>query len=30
MITDGLKYKNREETIKNYDIAELVVLALGL
>ena len=30
MMTDGLKYKNREETIKNYDIAELVVLALGL
>jgi Fe-S oxidoreductase len=30
MMTDGLKYKNQEETIKNYDIAELVVLALGL
>jgi Fe-S oxidoreductase len=30
MMTDGLKYKNREETIKNYDIAELVVRALGL
>jgi Fe-S oxidoreductase len=30
MMTDGLKYKNREEDIKNYDIAELVVLALGL
>ena len=30
MMTDGLKYKNREEMIKNYDIAELVVLALGL
>lgn len=30
MMTDGLKYKNREETIKNYDIAELVALALGL
>jgi Fe-S oxidoreductase len=30
MMTDGLKYKNKEETIKNYDIAELVVLALGL
>ena len=25
MITDGLKYKNREEEIKNYDIAELIV-----
>ena len=30
MMTDGLKYKNREESHKNYDIAELVVLALGL
>jgi Fe-S oxidoreductase len=25
MITDGLKYKNREEEVKNLDIAELVV-----
>jgi len=30
MMTDGLKYKNMEKMIKNYDIAELVVLALGL
>jgi heterodisulfide reductase subunit D len=30
MMTDGLKYKNREENVKNYDIAELVVMALGL
>lgn len=30
MITDGLKYKNREEEIKNYDIAELIVQSLGL
>lgn len=30
MITDGLKYKNREEEIKNYDIAELIVQALGI
>ncbi len=30
MMTDGLKYKNREEDVKNYDIAELVVTALGL
>jgi Fe-S oxidoreductase len=30
MMTDGLKYKNREDAVKNYDIAELVVLALGL
>jgi heterodisulfide reductase subunit D len=29
MITDGLKYKNREEEVKNYDIAELIALALG-
>jgi len=28
MITDGLKYKNREEEIKNMDIAELVVKAM--
>ncbi|MBS0011121.1 MAG: (Fe-S)-binding protein [Bacteroidales bacterium] len=30
MITDGLKYKNREEEIKNLDIAELIVEALNL
>ena len=30
MITDGLKYLNREEEIKNYDIAELVALSLKL
>jgi len=30
MITDGLKYKNREEEIKNYDIAELIAAGLGL
>ncbi len=29
MMTDGLKYKNKEEEIKNYDIAELIALALG-
>jgi Fe-S oxidoreductase len=28
MLTDGLKYKNREEEIKNLDVAELVVLAM--
>lgn len=28
MITDGLKYKNREEEIKNLDIAELVAQTL--
>lgn len=30
MMTDGLKYKNKEEEIKNYDIAELIVQALEL
>jgi len=30
MMTDGIKYKNREESMKNYDIAELVSMALGL
>lgn len=28
MLTDGLKYKNREEEIFNYDIAELIVMAM--
>jgi Fe-S oxidoreductase len=30
MITDGIKYKNREEDMKNYDIVELVSLGLGV
>jgi Fe-S oxidoreductase/nitrate reductase gamma subunit len=30
MMTDGLKYKNKEEAVKNYDIAELVSMSLGL
>jgi len=30
MLTDGLKYKNKEDEVKNYDIAELVVHALDL
>lgn len=30
MLTDGLKYKNKEEEIKNYDIAELVAQSMGL
>lgn len=30
MLTDGLKYKNREESIKNLDIAEIVVRCLDL
>lgn len=30
MMTDGIKYKNKEEEVKNYDIAEMVVMAMGL
>ncbi|MBN2637632.1 MAG: 4Fe-4S dicluster domain-containing protein [Bacteroidales bacterium] len=30
MMTDGIKYKNKEEEVKNYDIAELVSISLGL
>ncbi|MDR4987381.1 MAG: (Fe-S)-binding protein [Bacteroidales bacterium] len=30
MMTDGIKYKNREHEIKNYDIAELIALSLGI
>ncbi len=30
MITDGLKYKNKEEDIKNMDIAELIAQSLKL
>jgi heterodisulfide reductase subunit D len=30
MLTDGIKYKNREEEIKNYDIAELIVQSLHI
>jgi Fe-S oxidoreductase len=30
MMTDGLKYKNREEDVKNYDIAELIAMDLNL
>ena len=30
MMTDGLKYKNKEEEIKNYDIAELIEQTLEL
>jgi len=30
MMTDGIKYKNQEERMKNYDIAELVSFSLGL
>ncbi len=30
MMTDGIKYKNREAEVKAYDIAELVALALKI
>jgi heterodisulfide reductase subunit D len=30
MMTDGLKYKNKEDGIKNYDIAELIVQAINI
>lgn len=30
MITDGIKYKNKEESVKNYDLAELVSMGMGL
>lgn len=30
MLTDGIKYKNKEEEVKNYDIAELVSISMGL
>lgn len=30
MMTDGLKYKNKEEEIRNYDIAELIAMELDL
>lgn len=30
MMTDGIKYKNQEETVKNYDIAELIVKSLNI
>ncbi len=30
MMTDGIKYKNKEDEIKNYDIAELIALSLGI
>ena len=30
MMTDGIKYKNREEDMKNYDIVELVSKGLGI
>jgi len=30
MLTDGIKYKDKEQSVKNYDIAELVAMALGI
>ena len=30
MMTDGLKYKNKEEEIRNLDIAELIAQSLKL
>ncbi|MAZ94374.1 MAG: Fe-S oxidoreductase [Lentimicrobiaceae bacterium] len=30
MMTDGLKYKNKDEEVKNYDIAELVSASLNI
>ena len=30
MMTDGIKYKNKEESVKAYDIAELVAQAISL
>jgi Fe-S oxidoreductase len=30
MMTDGIKYKNMEDNLKNYDIAELVGLSMGI
>ena len=30
MMTDGIKYKNREEDVRNLDVAELVVQSLGI
>lgn len=30
MMTDGIKYKNKEEEMENYDIAELVAKGMGV
>jgi hypothetical protein len=30
MMTDGIKYKNKEESMKNYDLAELVSKAMEI
>jgi Fe-S oxidoreductase len=30
MLTDGLKYKNKIDTVKNLDIAEMIAISLNL
>ncbi len=30
MLTDGIKYKDKQETVKNFDIAELIAENMGL
>jgi Fe-S oxidoreductase len=30
MMTDGIKYKNKEDSMKNWDIAELVAISMGV
>lgn len=30
MLTDGIKYSNKEEEVRNLDIAEMVAESLGL
>lgn len=30
MMTDGIKYKNREDSMKNLDIAEMVAISMGV
>ncbi len=30
MLTDGIKFKDKQEEVKNYDIAELLVMAMGI
>jgi Fe-S oxidoreductase len=30
MLTDGIKYKNKEEEVRNLDIAEMIALSLNL
>jgi Fe-S oxidoreductase len=30
MLTDGIKYKNKDEEVKNYDLAELIAMSMKL